>query len=195
MTSQNNIKRKKEKEKTGSYKKQTYQTVPGQIVCTHNYVAKEEHMNKDDEKKEEVVEEKERVEKRKLPKNNKSSNEKKQKIEKNEDEDNFPTMVEMTEGVMAFSKVLENVIYKIENSVKTVETFNGKRNECAYMTLRKQGSKTTQLVRSTETVYKNLYENERYEENRKKNDFFIINLGEKMSANQLKYINFNIVRR
>ena len=159
----------------------------GQIVCTHMGI-----VTKEEEKKEE---EKERGEKRKSTKNNKSSNEKKQKTE-DEYDTSFPTMMEMTQAqVMAFSKLPENVIYKIEKAVKKVETFNGNENECAYLTLRKKGSRTTQLVRSTRTVYKNLYENERYEENQKKNEFFIINLGEKVSSNQLKYCNFTILRK
>ena len=150
---------------------------------------------KEEEKEEKKNEEKERGEKRKITKNNKSTNDKKQKIE-DQDDMSFPTMEEMTQAqVISFSKLPENVIYKIEKAEKKVENFNGKEHECAYLTLRKKGSRTTKLARSTRTIYKNLYENERYEENQKKNVFYIRNLGEKVSSNQKKYCNFTILRK
>ena len=170
----------------------------GQIVCTHIDTKEEEEEEKEEKKneKKEEEEEKGRGEKRKIIKNIKSTNEKKQKIADEVDDMSFPTMEEMTQAqVIAFSKIPENVVYKIEKSEKKVENFNGEEHECAYLTLRKKGSRRTQLVRTTKTIYKNLYEHERYEENHKKNVFYIRNLGEKVSSNQKKYCNFTILQK
>ena len=89
---------------------------------------------------------------------------------------------------------MENeVVYKIEKAERKTETYDNEVKECAYLTLRKKGVESTRLVRTTKTVYKQLYETERYEENCTKKKYFIVNLGEKLSRNNKNYINFIIL--
>ena len=74
-----------------------------------------------------------------------------------------------------------------------METYDNKPSKCAYLTLRKKDTELTQLVRTTKTIYKQLYETKKYEENCTKKKYFIVNLGEKLSRNNKNYINFIIL--
>ena len=75
------------------------------------------------------------------------------------------------------------------------ETFNGVTSEKLYMTLRKKGEQNTQVVRCTGTIAKALTGRENYFNKCKDNNFFIMNKGERISANNVMYYDFDVKSR
>ena len=137
-----------------------------QIVCTHNM-------------KEEVVEPI-RTKKRKH----------------DADEEVFPTATEMVQSiVISFSNLPTEEVFQIMKAEKKTEVFNEETNECAHLTLKRKGEYRHQVVRTTKAIYKKLYEEEKYEKDCTRNNFYIMSKGVKLTSKKWNYLDFIILKK
>ena len=145
-----------------------------QIICTHM-------INKEQEKVEIVV----------VP----AKKRKYKVVKKTGEEDTlFPTTNEVNKSVASsFSSLPIDVVYQITNAKKKTDEFSG--DECADLTLKGKGEYFTQVIRSTKAIYNKLYQEEKYEEDCMKNNFYIMSKGPKLTSKKWSYLDFIILTK
>ena len=118
------------------------------------------------------------------------------KVEKKNGEEDviFPTTKEMNKSVAtSFSSLPVDVVYQITNAKKKTDEFSG--DECADLTLKGKGEYFTHVVRSTKAIYNKLYQEEKYEEDCMKNNFYIMSKGPKLTSKKWTYLDFIILTK